>query len=91
MQRFARVTGLALLVAILASYLCDAIVLQIKVHHGTAYSAIEIDQILITPLKGQQEEYDLAGRTSVTCVRSLYHQLGYAPCWWVKRRNPPPK
>ena len=87
MYRFAQISALALLLAVLTTYLCDAILLQVKVHHGTAYRVIEVDQILTTPLKGQKEECDLAGRVPVTCVRSIFHQLGSPPCWWVERRN----
>jgi hypothetical protein len=86
MPRFVRVS-LALLIAGMAGYLLDAAVLQARLHHGTAYQVIEVDQFLRTPLKGQKDEYDLTGQISVTCVRSVFPQVGYSPCWWVERHR----
>ena len=78
---------LVVLVAALAGYLGDAVALQIRLHHGTACRTIQVDQFLKTPLKGQKEEYDFTGEVPVTCVRSMFPQLGFRPCWWVERHH----
>ena len=87
MQGLLKFGSLVLLVSVLASYLGDAVVLQVRLRHGTAYRVIQVDQFLTTPLKGQKEEYDLTGQVSVTCVRAIYPQLGASPCWWVERHR----
>jgi len=78
---------LAILVAVLAAYLGDALVLQVKLRRGTAYDVVQVDQLVTTPLKGQKVEYDFAGRIPVTCVRSIFPQLGAQPCWWVRQHS----
>lgn len=87
MVRWFRSAALVLVIVLLVGYLADAAVLQMRVRHGTGYRVIQVDQFLNTPLKGQKEEYDLAGQTQVTCARSLFPQLGYQPCWWVERHR----
>jgi hypothetical protein len=79
--------SLVLVIAVMAGYLTDAAVLQVRLKHGTAYSVIQVDQFLTTPLKGQKEEYDLTGQVPVTCTRSLFPQLGDSPCWWLQRHR----
>lgn len=76
-----------MLAAALAGFLGDAVVLQIRLRHGTAYRKIQINQFLTTPLKGQKEEYDLIGQVPVTCVRAIFSQLGSKPCWWLERHR----
>jgi len=87
MRQFLKTGALVLLVGVLASYLVDAVVLRIRLRHGTAYRVIQVNQFLTTPLKGQKEEYDLMGQIPVTCVRSIYPQVGASPCWWVERHQ----
>jgi hypothetical protein len=87
MARRFRSAVLILMAAILAGYLVDAAVLQVRARHGTAYRQIQVDQFLTTPLKGQKEEYDLMGQVSVTCARSIFPQVGYQPCWWLERHR----
>lgn len=86
-MRVFRKWPLAVLVVALAAYLGDAGLLQIRLHHGTAYKTIQVDQFLKTPLKGQKEEYDFTGQVQVSCVRSMFPQLSSPPCWWVERHQ----
>lgn len=87
LSRLIRFGALTLLVATLALYLGDAIVLQIRLRRGTAYRVIEVNQFLTTPLKGQKEEYDVVGTTPVTCARSIFPQTGAPACWWLERHT----
>jgi hypothetical protein len=87
LSRLIRFGALTLLVAVLALYLGDAIALQIRLRHGTAYRVIQVNQFLTTPLKGQKEEYDVVGTTPVTCARSIFPQTGAPACWWLERHT----
>ncbi len=72
---------------VLLMYIGDWTVFEIRAAHGTAYSTVEVNQFLATPLKGQKTEYDLMGTTQETCSRSIFPQQWDAPCWWLKRHN----
>ncbi len=87
MKRFLKTGSLGLLVAVLALYLGDAVSFQVKVRRGTGYRVIEVNQFLATPLKGQKEEFDVAGTEQVTCARSIFPQPGAPACWWVERHT----
>jgi len=76
-----------LLIALLiVLYLVDWAVLRIRMPRGTAYSSVQVDQYLSTPLKGNKAEYDYLGTTTVTCARSVFPH-GAAPCWWRNRHR----
>ena len=76
-----------LLIALLiVLYLIDWAVLRIRMPRGTAYSSVQVDQYLSTPLKGNKAEYDYLGTTTVTCARSVFPH-GAAPCWWRNRHR----
>jgi hypothetical protein len=87
MKRIAKIGLLGLLATVLLVYLVDLIVLQVRIHHGTAYRVIPVNQFLATPLKGQKEEYDLLGTVPVTCSRSLFPQPSTPACWWLERHT----
>ncbi len=89
MNRWIKTALLTALIAGLASYLTDAAVLHLRQRNGTAFRVVVVNQVLVTPLKGQKEEFDLAGQVPVTCARSIFPQLGSPPCWWIERRNAP--
>jgi hypothetical protein len=65
-------------------YLLDWVALRVRVMHGSAYGAVQVDQYLSTPLKGNKAEYDYLGSQPVTCVHSLFPH-GATPCWWLRR------
>jgi hypothetical protein len=87
MRRFFKLATLGAIVAALALYLVDAVVLEVRGRHGSAYRVIQVNQFLTTPLKGQKEEYDALGTLPVTCSRSIFPQRGFTPCWWVERHT----
>jgi hypothetical protein len=41
--------------------------------------------MIVTPLKGNKEEYDWGGTGDVDCSKSLFPQAGSGACWWLKR------
>jgi hypothetical protein len=65
----------------------DWIVLRFRVARGTAYSVVQVNQFLATPLKGNKVEYDLTGTVPETCSRSIFPQKGNPACWWLERHN----
>jgi hypothetical protein len=79
--------GIRLLVAaLIVVYFADWAVLRIRMTRGAAYGTVQVDQYLSTPLKGNKDEYDYLGATSVPCARSIFPH-GAAPCWWRERHK----
>jgi len=72
---------------VLLLYIADWTVFEVRVAHGTAYSIVQVNQFLATPLKGQKTEYDLMGTTQETCSHSIFPQKWNPPCWWLQRHN----
>jgi len=87
LHRFIKVGSLILLAAVLALYLGDAAAFAVKKHNGNAYRVIQVNQFLATPLKGNKEEFDVAGSESVTCSRTIFPQPGVPACWWLERHT----
>ena len=87
MNRWIRVGSLGLLIAALVLYIGDVAVFQVRVHNGTAYRTIDVNQFLTTPLKGQKEEYDVVGTVPVTCGRTIFPRPGLPACWWLERHT----
>jgi hypothetical protein len=87
MNRILQLGSLGLLAAVLALYLGDAAAFAVRKQRGTAYRVIEVNQFLTTPLKGNKEEYDVAGSESVTCARTIFPQPGLPACWWLERHT----
>ena len=66
-------------------YAGDWIVLRIRMARGTAFSTVQVDQLLASPLKGNKVEYDYMGTVAQPCVRSIFPHDSDVPCWWLKR------
>jgi hypothetical protein len=82
LRYFPVLVGLVLLL-----YIGDWAVFEVRAAQGSAYSTVQVDQFLATPLKGQKTEYDLMGTTQETCSRSIFPQKWHPPCWWLKRHT----
>ncbi|MHB1936271.1 MAG: hypothetical protein ACYCOR_06770 [Acidobacteriaceae bacterium] len=64
-----------MLVAVAALlYIGDWAAFEVRVAHGAAYSTVQVDRFLATPLKGNRTEYDLMGTAQETCSRSMFPQ-----------------
>jgi hypothetical protein len=68
-------------------YVGDWVAMRIRMAKGTAYGAVEVNQFLATPLKGNKVEYDLVGTVQETCSRSIFPQKGNPACWWLERHK----
>jgi hypothetical protein len=66
-------------------YAGDWGILKVRMAHGTAFSTVQVDQFLASPLKNNKEEYDYMGTVAQPCVRSIFPHDSDVPCWWLKR------
>jgi hypothetical protein len=39
------------------------------------------------PRGAQKTEYEMGGSQDQTCVNALFPQLGYSPCWYLRRNT----
>ena len=47
--------------------------------------SVEVQTAYAARLKNGRIEYSLGDAYTQTCVRSLFPQLGYTPCWYLSR------
>jgi len=85
MKRVVGQAFLCLATAAAVLYAGDWGVLRVRMAHGTAFSTVEVDQFLASPLKNNKEEYDYLGTVAQPCVRSIFPHDSDVPCWWLKR------
>jgi hypothetical protein len=82
----AAVIGLCAL--LIALYAADYAVLQIRIaRHGSDSVLSTVTVFLATPLKGDKVSIYYDQPQSEPCVRSVFPQLGYAPCWYLRRHS----
>jgi hypothetical protein len=86
-KKYAGITMAALVILVLVVYAGDWLVLRYRMAQGTGFDAVEVDEFLATPLKGNKTEYDMVGSFQQPCTRSLFPQRGKPACWWVRRHN----
>ena len=89
-----------LLAAALVVWFADWAAWRVRVHYGGGYDTIQVDQILLTPLKNHRMKADEQSTTDQRCTRSLFPHAGDDPCWWLRRHatdfqsasfTPPPR
>jgi hypothetical protein len=81
-----RIFGKALLGAVGALavvYVGDWAVWRARVAMGSGMGSAWVGTMIVTPLKGNKEEYDWGGTAVVVCSRSLFPQAGSGACWWL--------
>ncbi|HWB33561.1 MAG TPA: hypothetical protein VG714_10325 [Acidobacteriaceae bacterium] len=78
---------IALLGALAVAYVGDWAIWRARVAAGGGMGSIEVGVLIETPLKGNKEEYDWAGRQTVDCSRSIFPQAGEGACWWLARKG----
>jgi len=70
------------------AYLGDYLVITLAIHRGrSAYGSVQVNQYLAVPLKGGKTEFDFQGTQATTCSNSLFPQMGFQPCWWLRRHT----
>jgi hypothetical protein len=68
-------------------YVGDWAVWRARVAMGGGMDKVMVTRILVTPLKGNKEEYDWDGTDNVDCSRSIFPQAGDGACWWLRRHH----
>jgi hypothetical protein len=84
-------------IALLAMlYASDYVVVRLRAAYprlGSAYDSVQMVRLYAIPLKNGRMEYELDARqpeVTLTCVRALFPQLGFKPCWYLRRNSQKP-
>ncbi len=79
---------LGLLGAVVVAYVLDAIQVRIRLATGgpeKAYDSVNV--IYGAGLKGNKYEIYADQPETQTCTRSLFPQMGYSPCWYLRKHT----
>jgi len=77
---------LILLLAIAAAvYAADFLSLRAGIPHRDELGSVTVQTFYAVKLKNGKTEYDDGGDELVKCSNSLLPQLGFTPCWYVRR------
>jgi hypothetical protein len=76
---------LLLLAALLLLWLGDWAIWRVRVWRGSGYDSVQVNQLLLTPLKNRRMKVDPENTTDQLCVRALFPHGGNDPCWWLRR------
>jgi len=76
----------AICAALAALYVGDYAVLRIRIaRHGPDSAVGSVTTFLAAPIKGGKVSIYYDQPQSTPCVRAIFPQMGYAPCWYVRR------
>ncbi len=79
---------LGLLAAVVVAYVLDAVQIRIRLATGGATRAYDtVNVVYAAGLKGGKYEIYADEPDAETCSRSLFPQMGYAPCWYLRRQT----
>jgi hypothetical protein len=77
--------GLAIGVAVcLLLYGVDFLSLHLAIPRRDKTDSITVHTYYSVKLKNGRTEYDDGGDQIVTCSNSVFPQMGFAPCWYVR-------
>jgi hypothetical protein len=74
-----------LLAVTLLLWLGDWTVWRVRVSRGGGYDTVQVNQILLIPLKNHKMEADAQSSADQPCARSIFPHGGDDPCWWLRR------
>jgi hypothetical protein len=79
---------LGLLGAVVVLYVADAIQIRIRLATGgTARAYDSVSVLYAAGLKDNKMEIYADQPQMQTCSRSIFPQLGYSPCWYVRQNT----
>ena len=80
--------SLALLAAAVLAYVIDAIQVRVRLATGGPSKVYDTVTVLYAAgLKGSKYEIYGDQPDTETCARTLFLQLGYSPCWYVREHT----
>ena len=80
--------SLALLAAAVLAYVIDAIQVRVRLATGGPSKVYDTVTVLYAAgLKGSKYEIYGDQPDTETCARTLFPQLGYSPCWYVREHT----
>ena len=86
MKRILLISGLGLLLAGAALYVCDYVSLRFRIPHNRAQFGSEIVQrAWVIPMKDGKTQYAFDPPAPQECVNSLFPHFGDSPCWYLSR------
>lgn len=80
-----------LMIAVLtmcAIYAGDFLSLRFQIPSRPQLGSVPMKSYYAVKMKNGKTEVMPADANILTCTNSLFPQLGYAPCWYVRRKNP---
>jgi hypothetical protein len=78
--------ALIALVALSGLYAVDYLSARYRIPgNRQTLGSVQVQTFYAVRLKDARIEYLLGGTDAETCVRSLFPQLGYPPCWYLSR------
>jgi hypothetical protein len=80
-------TVIGLIGALSVFYVGDWAVWRVRVAMGGGMGTVTVGTLIVTPLKGNKEEYDWGGTQDVQCSQSIFPQAGSGACWWLNRHK----
>lgn len=79
---------LALLVVLALAFAVDAGILRYRASaNRNAFSTITVRPFYAVPRKDKKVEYEFDDPRDQTCSNSLFPQMGYTPCWYLRRHK----
>jgi hypothetical protein len=78
----------SLLAATILAYVLDAVQVRVRLAMGGPSKAYDTVTVLYAAgLKGSKYEIYSDQPDTETCARTLFPQLGYSPCWYVREHT----
>ena len=65
-------------------YAADFLVLRTR---GSQFGSVRVRVMYAVKMKNRQTEYLPEEPQNLSCVNSLFPQMGYAPCWYLARHR----
>jgi len=86
MRKILLYSVVALCALLIVLYGADDAVLHIRIARGGQASVLStVTTFYAAPLKGGKMSIYYDAPQSEQCVRSIFPQIGYAPCWYLRR------
>jgi hypothetical protein len=79
---------IALVLVLGLLYAGDYVSLRYRIPHNRAqFGTVSVSQMYAIHEKNNKTEYQFPPPQDQVCVSSLFPQLGYTPCWYLRRHS----